>query len=58
VTTEANKLLRNLVDALPKTEFWPPVLHMAEKAARAFLNPDKKRKVKKFVAPTSDLRHP
>ena len=54
----AKLILRELVDALPKTEYWTPRLIAAEKVAQAFLNPDKKRKVKKFVAPTSDLRHP
>jgi hypothetical protein len=43
----AEDLLLQLVDALPKTEFWTPKLHTAEKAARAFLDSRKKRNVKK-----------
>jgi hypothetical protein len=55
---DAKYLLRQLVDALPKTEFWTPKLHAAEKAARAFLNPDKNRKIKIFFVPTRRTMHP
>ena len=41
----AAELLRDLVEALPKTEFWTPKLYKAEKAAKVFLESDKKRKV-------------
>jgi hypothetical protein len=40
----AENMLRGLLDALPKTEYWTPKLHAAEKAARAFLESRKKRK--------------
>ena len=40
----AAELLRDLVEALPKTEFWTPKLHKAEKAARAFLATKKGKK--------------
>ena len=40
-------MLRDLLDALPKTEYWTPKLHAAEKAARAFLESQKPRKHKK-----------
>jgi len=43
----AETLLRTLVDALPKTEYWTPKLHAAEKAERAFLESQKPRKRKK-----------
>jgi hypothetical protein len=33
----AAELLRDLVEALPKTEFWTPKLHAAENAARKHL---------------------
>jgi hypothetical protein len=33
----AAELLRDIVEALPKTEFWTPKLHAAEKKARWFI---------------------
>ena len=43
----AAELLRDLVEALPKTEFWTPKLHAAEKAARKHLDEQKPPKVKR-----------
>jgi hypothetical protein len=43
----AAELLRDLLEAMPKNEFWPPPLHKAEKAARAFLDSQKKTARKK-----------
>jgi len=40
----AAELLRDLVEALPKTEFWTPKLHKAEKAARTHLDTAKEAK--------------
>jgi hypothetical protein len=54
----AAELLRDLVEALPKTEFWTPKLHKAEKAAQEFLSPKTGERVKKIVAATQTLRHP
>jgi hypothetical protein len=43
------ELLRDLVEALPKTEFWTPKLHKAEKAARMHLDSQEKPQSKKML---------
>ena len=45
--TTAEKHLLNLLNALPKSEYWTPKLIAAERAARWFLDSRTKRKVKK-----------